>query len=76
MTIDLSPDLEAVLKEHARQRGVSPETLALNALREKFGVPAVSLEAQDEWERLVLATATDCGVSLPHAALSSEGLYE
>jgi hypothetical protein len=76
MTIDLSPDLEAVLNEHARRQGVSPETLALNALREKFGVPAVTVEAGDEWERLVLTTGTDCGVSLPHAALSSEGLYE
>jgi hypothetical protein len=31
---------------------------------------------QDEWERKLLESTVDCGVSLPHSALSSEGLYE
>jgi predicted transcriptional regulator len=76
MTITLSPDLEAALQEHARRRGVSPETLALNALREKFTSPTPPIVARDEWERLVLETGSDCGTSVPHEALSSEGLYE
>jgi hypothetical protein len=29
-----------------------------------------------EWERLIIRVGTNCGVSLPHEALSSEGLYE
>jgi hypothetical protein len=73
MTITLGPDLEAALNEHARRLGVAPETLALNALREKFAPP---LEPRDDWERLLLGAGSDCGVSLSHAALSSEGLYE
>ena len=76
MTLTLDPKLEAALNESARQQGVPPELLALDALREKFAPSDPSFEAQDEWERLVLGTGTDCGVSLPHAALSSEGLYE
>jgi predicted DNA-binding antitoxin AbrB/MazE fold protein len=36
----------------------------------------VAVEPQDEWERRLLELATDCGVSLSNAAVSSEGLYE
>lgn len=75
MTILLSPELEVALREHARRQGISPETLVLNTLKEKFGLYALP-QAQNEWERLILGTGTDCGVSLPHSALSSEGLYE
>jgi hypothetical protein len=76
MTITLAPDLEAALKAHARQQGVSPETLAVNALREKFGPRTAPLEPQDDWERLLVGIGRDCGISVPDAALSSEGLYE
>jgi uncharacterized protein (DUF433 family) len=31
---------------------------------------------RNEWERRLLGIATDCGVSLPNSALSSEGLYD
>lgn len=31
---------------------------------------------QDEWERGLMESALDCGVSLPDSALSSEGLYD
>jgi hypothetical protein len=34
------------------------------------------VQPRDEWERKLLGAATDCGVSLPDAALSSDGLYE
>jgi hypothetical protein len=38
--------------------------------------PVPPIQPRDECERLLLGAATDCGVSLPHAAVSSEGLYE
>jgi hypothetical protein len=76
MVITLGPELEAALKEAARQRGVAPEMLALNALRERFLDTAARLQPRDEWERGLLEAARDCGVSLPDSALSSEGLYD
>jgi hypothetical protein len=76
MVITLSPELEAALNEVARRQGIAPEVLALDALRERFLVPSRPVQPQDEWERRLLAAATDCGVSLPHSALSSEELYE
>jgi len=76
MVITLSPELEAALKEAASHRGVSPERLALDALRERFLSVASSLQPRDEWERGLLEAARDCGVSLPDSALSSEGLYD
>jgi len=76
MVIKLTPDLETALNESARQRGVAPDALALGVLRERFLPPQAPLASQDEWQRNLLALATDCGVSLPHSALSSDGLYE
>jgi hypothetical protein len=76
MVITLGPELEAALNEQARRKGLSPEVLALNALRERFLVPPPAGESRDEWERRLRQIATDCGVTLPDAALSSEGLYE
>ena len=34
------------------------------------------IEPRDDWERLLLSVARDCGVSLSNEALSSEGLYD
>ncbi len=76
MVITLSPELEAALTERARRQGVPPERLALDALRDRFLAQAPTDESQDEWERKLRRVATDCGVSLPDAALSSEGIYE
>jgi hypothetical protein len=76
MVITLSPELEAALNEAASQRGIAPEALALTALRERFLGTGSPLQPRDEWERLLLSVATDCGVSLSHEAVSSEGLYE
>ena len=61
--------------QQRRRQGVAPETLALNALRERF-LAAAALQPRDEWERGLLAAARDCGVSLPNSAVSSEGLYD
>jgi hypothetical protein len=76
MVITLGPDLESALNDLARQQGVAPEVLALNALRERFLAPALRVQPRDEWERRLLEAATDCGVALSHEAVGSEGLYE
>jgi hypothetical protein len=75
MVVTIGPELEAALKEQASRQGVGPEILALNILREHFPA-APPLQPRDEWERGLLEAARDWGVSLPHSALSSEGLYE
>jgi hypothetical protein len=72
MVITLPPQLEAALAAQARQRGVAPEALAVEVLSRHL-LPAAPA---DEWERGLLAAATDCGVSLSDEALSSDGLYE
>ena len=74
MVLNLDPNLEAALAEQARQLKVAPEELALKTLRERF--LAQPIQPRDEWERRLLGVASDCGVSLPHSAVSSEGLYE
>ena len=76
MVITLNQDLTAALTEQARKRGIAPEALAISVLRERLLPPAASVEPRDEWERTVLGAATDCGVSRPHSALTSDGLYE
>jgi hypothetical protein len=76
MVITLGPDLEAALTELARQQGIAPEVLALNALRERFLAPGLRSQPRDEWGRRLRSAATDCGVSLSDEAVSSEGLYE
>jgi hypothetical protein len=76
MMITLEPDLEAALSQVAETQGIPPETLALDVLRERFLDETVRLQPRDEWERGLLNAARDCGVSLPDAALSSEGLYD
>jgi hypothetical protein len=75
MVIKLGPELEAALNELSRRQGIAPEDLALAALRDRF-LATRPIVPQDEWERRLLGAATDCGVSLPHSAVSSEGLYE
>lgn len=76
MVVNLTPPLEAALAEQARQRGVAPEALALEALREKFLPEDLPTKPVDDWERSLFGAAIDCGVSVPHSTLSSDGLYE
>ena len=76
MVITLEPDLESALNDLAQKQGVTPEVLALNALRERFLASALRLQPRDEWERRLLGAATNCGVALSHEAVSSEGLYD
>lgn len=75
MVLTLPPQLESVLAEQARRQGISPEALALELLtRQLLAVSAPT--PRDEWEQELLKAAVDCGVSIPDAVLSSEGLYE
>ena len=76
MVVHLPPQLEAAISEQARRRGVAPEALALDALRERFLPTAPPVEPRDDWERQLFGAAIDCGVSVPDSALSSDGLYE
>ena len=76
MVINLTPQLEAALNEQARRRGVAPENLALDALRDRFLPNAPAIEPRDDWERKLFGAAIDCGTSVPDSALSSDGLYE
>jgi hypothetical protein len=76
MVIKLDPKLEAALNEQARRQGISPEDLALQALRDRFLAPTPVGESRDEWERRLRQAATDCGVSLSDEAVSSEGIYQ
>ncbi len=75
MVITLPPQIETALAARARDRGVSPETLALEFLRRQL-LPAAPVEPADDWERRLFAAAVDCGVSVPDSALSSDRLYE
>lgn len=75
MVITLDRELESALSELAQRQSVSPEALALRALRERF-LPQPVTEPRDEWERRLLEAASDCGVSLPDWALSREHLYD
>jgi hypothetical protein len=75
MVITLPPQLESALAAQANRRGVAPEALALDVLRRQL-LPAAAPAPADEWERRLFAAAIDCGVSVPDAALSSDGLYE
>ena len=76
MVINLNPQLEAALNEQAQRRGVGPEALALEALQERFLPKVADFEPRDEWERKLFGAAIDCGVSVPHSALSSDELYD
>ena len=76
MIVALGPDLEAALVEQARGRGIAPETLALDALRERFLTSAGTPPPRDEWERRLLGLAKDCGVSLSNQSLGREEMYE
>jgi hypothetical protein len=76
VVVNLTPQLEAALTEQARQRGVIPEILALQALRDRFLPNVPPIQPRDDWERKLFGAALDCGVSVPDSALSSDGLYE
>jgi hypothetical protein len=64
------------LNQAALRRGVAPELLALDALRQRFLHSAVPAVPHDEWELRLLGMARECGISLPDTALSRQALYD
>lgn len=77
MTITLSPELFALLQERAHEQHLEPQILVEKILRQHLMEPHGRLPTpQDDWERLLLNAAIDCGVSLTDEAVSSEGIYE
>jgi hypothetical protein len=75
MVLKLDPKLEAALIELAHRKGVTPEVLALEAIRDRFLSESHSLVPEDEWVKRLRAIASDCGVALSDEAVSSEGIY-
>lgn len=76
MVIEIDADLAVRLAEEARNRGVTPEELAVRALQERFPKRVPPIEPRNDWERNLLAIAVDCGVSLSSEALSRETMYD
>jgi hypothetical protein len=76
VVITLEPDLEAALNQAALRRGVAPEQVVLDALRQHFLHSAAPAVPHDEWELRLLGMARECGVSLPDKALSRQAIYE
>jgi hypothetical protein len=76
LVISLPPEMEDALKELAKQKGMAPEALVVDTLRDRLASMTGAIQPRDDWERLILQAGTNCGVSLPDGALSSEGLYE
>jgi len=84
MTITLPPDIEDLVARQARLQGTTPETLALDSLRESLREkifeqphPVVTRlrEPCDEWERLLRGAASPAGVSLSDEQLSRDVIY-
>lgn len=76
MEITLDPDLESAIRESARRDGRTPEAVAIDILRQRLLTSTDGITPRDDWERRLLDATTDCGVSLPPAALTSDGMYE
>jgi hypothetical protein len=74
MVITLTPELESDLSELARCRGIATEVLVLGALRDWLSSVSNAVKPKDEWEKRILQAATNCGISLPDEAVSSERL--
>jgi hypothetical protein len=74
MVLNLGPEIEAILNEAASRQGVTAEELAIKTLKDHFARSRI--QPRDDWGRLLLEAASDCGVSLSNEALSSEGIYD
>ena len=76
MYLSLDSKLERTLIEYAKAEGISPEVLALKALREKFAALEASFEPRDDWERNLIKIGRNMGVVLTDEDLSSDRLYD
>lgn len=77
LTLQLSPETEAKLKEHANLTGRTVEELALEALQDKLssdasGAPQLSVE---EWTRQFDAWVEGLPSRNPHFNDSRESIY-
>ena len=75
--ITLTPDIEQGVTRRAQELGMTPERL--DKLRQEFAPTAVQPSLpppRDDWERMLRAVSSPCGVSLSDEAVSSEGIYE
>ena len=72
MTVQLPPEVEQAIADQAKRRGLTPEALVVDTLRQKFE----PLVPRDEWEARLLSIGKDYGISLSNEAVSSEGLYD
>jgi len=75
MVIRIGTELESAIAESARRSGSTVQELVLTILNQRF-LNQSRLAPRDEWERRLLASASDCGVSLPNLALTSEAIYD
>ena len=77
LNITFTPDMEQAVADAARQRGLTPEDLVLQAVQEKVGTARPALrEPRDDWERLLASLPVDAGVSLTDEQCSSENFYD
>jgi predicted transcriptional regulator len=76
MTVTLASDVESLLNELAQKRAMTPDEIVNEAVREKYGRQRPPIVPRDDWERRLLEIGTDCGVSPPHEAFTSEELYD
>ena len=74
MTLQLDSELSEALDAEAKRAGKPAEELAIHSLRARFltAIPT----PRNEWERRLLESARDCGVSLSDEALSREEIYD
>jgi hypothetical protein len=75
MEINLSRELAAIIAEQAKRRGITPESLAIEVLQQRFPLPRPEL-SHEEFMKRIDSIGVDCGVSPPNSAMSSDELYD
>lgn len=87
MTIELSPDLEQLIEDRAKRRGLNTEAYVASVLREAVGAngrtePRTRLSSDErvrEWDALMAEIERDpltTALPLSDEALSRESIYE
>ena len=76
LTLDLSPETEAMLLARARTTGKDAEALALEALREKLADDEASpMLPRDQWHARLNAMIASMPDGNPDADFSRESIY-
>jgi hypothetical protein len=78
LTLHLSPDIEARLREQTQATGKSPERLAIEALEEKLALETVTSAPvpPDEWQTRFRDWISKMPHGNPDADLSRDSVYE